>query len=75
MNQTFYIMASLAIAMLAACIVLGVVIAFLERRVEQLLNKLEDLKKQKKVEEPKRTLTLKPKEKSISEGLWDSVKK
>ena len=74
MNQIFYIMASLAIAMLAACIVLGVVIAFLERRVEQLLNKLEDLKKQKKVEEPKHTLTLKPKEKSISEGLWDSIK-
>lgn len=74
MNQTFYIMASLAIAMLAACIVLGVVIAFLERRVEQLLNRLEDLKKQKKVEEPKRTPPLKPKEKSISEGLWDSIK-
>lgn len=74
MNQTFYIMASLAIAMLVVCIILGVVIAFLERRLEQLLDKLEDLKKQKKVEEPKRTLTLKPKEKSISEGLWDSIK-
>lgn len=74
MNQTFYIMASLAIAMLVVCIVLGVVIAFLERRIEQLLDKIEDLKKQKKVEEPKRTLTLKPKEKSISEGLWDSIK-
>lgn len=74
MNQTFYIMASLAIAMLVVCIVLGAVIAFLERRLEQLLDKLEDLKKQKKVEEPKRTLTLKPKEKSISECLWDSIK-
>ena len=74
MNQTFYIMASLAIAMLVVCIVLGIVIAFLEQRLEQLLDKLEDLKKQKKAEEPKCILTLKPKEKSISEGLWDSIK-
>lgn len=48
MIQTFQLLAVLAILMLAVCVLLGILTACLERRIEQLYKKLRELEEKKR---------------------------